>query len=239
MALPTEPTTATADPTGRPVLIFGAEKIGKSTFASQMPKPIFFATESGHDHLEIFKVDVRGYDDFAGPMKELAKEKQKRFQTVVIDTLDSFYEYLCAEVCKNSGQEPEKINEGVLSHGKGYAQANGKLQVVLRGIVDLGFGLCLVSHQKTKTIHHPSGSEHTRVVPDLPERALNVVVGLVDFILFCDVEDTINSDDKLEHQHVIRLRPGAWFIAGGRSPVGRELPDSIPLSWDSLLEVTK
>ena len=49
----------------------------------------------------------------------------------------------------------------------------------------LPYGLILISHAHDKTIETRTG-EYTKTQPSLPDRARNVVLGLVDMILYCD-----------------------------------------------------
>ena len=70
------------------ILVYGTEGIGKSTFGSQAPKPIFIQTEDGLDEIDCDKFPLATtYDDVAGALGEL-RSQQHDYETVVIDSLD-------------------------------------------------------------------------------------------------------------------------------------------------------
>ena len=69
-------------------LIYGTEGIGKSTTASQAPKPIFIPTEDGLDQIDCHSFPLaKSLDDVEAALQALLA-KQHDFQTVVIDSLD-------------------------------------------------------------------------------------------------------------------------------------------------------
>ena len=70
------------------ILIYGTEGIGKSTTASQAPKPIFIATEDGLDQIDCDSFPLaRRFDEVMSALSALYTEKHD-YQSVVIDSLD-------------------------------------------------------------------------------------------------------------------------------------------------------
>lgn len=108
------------------IVIYGPEGIGKSTFASQFPDPVFIDTEGSTKHM-----DVARFPKPSSWTMLLEEVKQVRdcpscCKTLVIDTAD-WAEQLCINhVCgkaKKSGIED-------FGYGKGYiyvAEEFGKL----------------------------------------------------------------------------------------------------------------
>ncbi len=92
----------------------------------------------------------------------------------------------------------------------------------------LPYGLYLVSHSQEKEIATRTG-RHSRIIPTLPEKAHQIVIGLVDLILFCDVETVTAPDGQTHYRRVIRTRPSARYDAGDRT--GR-LPETLSLDYD-------
>ena len=72
-----------------------------------------------------------------------------------------------------------------MAHGKGWSLVKNEWHRVLTRLASLPYGLVLISHAQDKTIETRTG-EYTKTQPSLPDRARNVVLGLVDIILCCD-----------------------------------------------------
>lgn len=89
---------------------------------------------------------------------------------------------MCSDyVCAKHGIE----YEGDMGHGKGWALVKNEWHRVLTRLASLPYGLILISHAVDKTIETRTG-EYTKTQPSLPDRARNVVLGLVDIILYGD-----------------------------------------------------
>ena len=70
------------------VLLYGVEGIGKSTFGSEAPKPIFIQTEDGLDEIDCERFPLATkFDDVIAALKSLCNEKHG-YESVVIDSLD-------------------------------------------------------------------------------------------------------------------------------------------------------
>jgi hypothetical protein len=65
------------------ILCYGIEGVGKSTFASQAPKPVFIQCEDGLDELDVDKFPLATkYDDVLSALAELRQESHE-YETVV------------------------------------------------------------------------------------------------------------------------------------------------------------
>lgn len=73
---------------GKSIMIVGRSKAGKSTLASQAPKPIFLMTENGAEGLVgITPVPIATWSDFKSAVNQLCSPKaREQFSSVVIDS---------------------------------------------------------------------------------------------------------------------------------------------------------
>jgi hypothetical protein len=180
------------------------------------------ATEPGLNHLEVYQQPVSTWDELLVAARDIAEGKHA-FRTVIIDTVDNAYR-MCAEyICQRFKIE----HESDLEYGKGYALVNGEFHRVLNKLALLPYGLFLVSHSQDKEIETRTG-KYTKVVPTLPDKARKLVLGLVDIILFCDLEPTTGPDGKPTYRRVLRTKPSATYEAGDRT---RRLPEVIDLDF--------
>jgi hypothetical protein len=221
--LPTEKTSKQTGLDRQVILIYGPPKIGKSTFCSQAPNPLFIATEPGLNHLEVYQQPVATWEEIMATLADVAKGGHK-FKNVVIDTVDNAYlmcsEYVCRKACV--------VHPADLEYGKGFALVNSEFRRVLTKAGMLPYGLILTSH--TVERERTSGGVTTsKTTSTLPDSARKVVMGYSDIILFA----TVHGDDN---ERVLKTKPAAGWEAGDRT--GR-LPETLPLSWDAFEKAYK
>ena len=208
------------------ILLYAPPKLGKSTFASKFPEAMFFECEPGLNHLEVFKLPTYKWEDFLEACKLIAKGEHS-FKTLVIDTVDNAFKMCSDYVCAKHGIE----YEGDMGHGKGWALVKNEWHRVLTRLASLPYGLILISHAVDKTIETRTG-EYTKTTPSLPDRARNVVLGLVDIILYGDSVSRKDAAGNVIIDRVLRTKPHPTYEAGDRT--GR-LPEMLPLDYDAFV----
>ena len=227
IVLPTEPSKPVTELGKQTILLYGAPKLGKSSFASKAPGALFFECEPGLNHLEVFKVPTYSWEAFLEACKLIAKGDHN-FKTIVIDTVDNAFKMCSDYVCAKHGIE----YEGDMGHGKGWALVKNEWHRVLTRLASLPYGLILISHAIDKTIETRTG-EYTKTTPSLPDRARNVVLGLVDIILFGDSVAKKDAAGNVTIERVLRTKPHPTYEAGDRT--GR-LPELLPLDYEQFVK---
>lgn len=222
VALPSNKSTPSTDLSTKTTLIYGPPKIGKSSFAARFPDALFFECEPGLGELSVYKVPTYSWADLLEACKLVAAGNHP-FKTVVIDTVDNAFK-LCTDHV-NSKHNVEY--EGDLAHGKGWAFVKNEWHRVLTRLASLPIGLVLISHATDKRIETRTG-EYTKTQPSLPDRARQVVLGLVDMILYCDTVPKKDDKGQVTVHRVIRTKPHPTYEAGDRT--GR-LPEVLPLDF--------
>lgn len=225
--LPTTKTAPKAQLSDYTVLLYGQSKAGKTSMCSQAQDALFLATEPGLNALEVFQVSITKWDDMLQACAEIAEGKHQ-FKTIIIDTIDNAYKMCADHMCKKSGVD----HESDLGYGKGYALINNEFQRVLNKLAFLPYGLILISHAQTKEVDTRTG-KIMRTVPTLPDKARKIVVGLVDMILYCDLETVKGEDGKSSVQRVLRTKPHLSYDAGDRT--GR-LPEVLPMNYPAFVD---
>ena len=225
--LPTKKSPPKQDLADLTVLVYGPSKIGKSTWCSRSEKALFLATEPGLNSLEVFHVPIRTWEELLAACGEIAEGKHP-FKTVILDTVDNAYRMCSDYICAKFKIE----HESDLGYGKGWALINNEFQRVLTKLAFLPYGLFLVSHSQEKEIETRTG-KYIRIVPTLPDKARKIVLGMVDLILFCDLEVTSDESGKPVYRRVMRTKPNPHYEAGDRT--GR-LPETIDLNFQAFME---
>jgi len=226
--LPKQKTPQVLNMEKQTILLYAHAKFGKSTIASGSPDSIFLATEAGLNHLNVFQVPINTWEDLLTAAKEIA-EGSHGFKTVVIDTVDNAYRMCSDYICKQHAIK----HESDLGYGKGWSLVNGEFQRVLTKLSLLPYGLFLISHAVEKEIESRTGS-YTRIVPTLPDKAKKIILGMSDFILYGDIEETADNDGKVAFRRVLRTKPSKHYEAGDRTG---KLPEKIDATYEAFLKV--
>jgi hypothetical protein len=224
--LPTTKTPPKAELADLSVLWYGRTKIGKSSTCAHADGALFLATEAGLNHLETYQVPIASWEEMLQACADIAAGKHP-FRTIIIDTVDQAYR-LCTEYVLAKF----KIDhESDLGYGKGYALVNNEFTRVLTKLSLLPYGLYLVSHAQEKEVDTRTGPI-TRIVPTLPDKARKIVLGLVDMVLYCDLETTPGPNGEPQMRRIIRTKPSLHYEAGDRT--GR-LPEELDLDYTAFV----
>jgi hypothetical protein len=229
-------------------LIYGTEGIGKSTTASQAPKPIFVQTEDGLDQIDCHSFPrARTYPEVVAALSELYSEKH-RFETVVIDSLDWLERLIWDAVCQDYGVKSiEKADGG---YAKGYTHALTQWREVLDGLDALrnerGMAVVLLAHAKVEKFEDPESVAYDRYSPRLHKHAAALVTEWCDAVLFATRKFRTESEDAgFNRTRSIAVALGTdggervLRTVGGPSCVAKNrysLPAELPLSWPALMQ---
>lgn len=230
--------------TNRPprILLYGTPKIGKSTFGSQAPNPIFFDLEDGLDGIDSVKKRMYTFQEILDGIEFLAT-KEHGYETLVIDTLSQvqtmIYEAVCAE---NKVTHIEAIG-----YGKGYAFAVNKWQQLLEWLTALrnnkNMMIILIAHDEIKKFADPTSDSYDFYKPLLREQYCDMVLQWADAILFAQqkaqVKKEIAGIGKVNAKaqdggRVLHTVEQPSFIAGHRTSLG--LPDEIEFGYNFFIE---
>ena len=136
MELPTEATKTGSDPSRLKILLYGLPKIGKSTWASQVPDILMLACEPGLGHIKVHQLAIPGLPALREAYKLLAAGDHK-FKAVGIDTVGVVATWCQEEVVRewNTNHTSERITfAGDITAGQGHRLvADKKLLGTLKG----------------------------------------------------------------------------------------------------------
>jgi hypothetical protein len=222
------------------VILYGVEGVGKSTFASQAPAPIFLCSEDGTAQLDVARFpSPRHWADVIEAIRVLTHEEHN-FKTLVIDTLD-WLEPLCWQaVCQAGGKQ--SIEE--FGYGKGYVLALdqwrgllGKLDLLIR---TRKVHVVLLGHAAIRRVDDPQTGPFDRYRMKLHEKSADLLREWVDAILFARHEVvTVERKGKMRGvssgARVVHTQWTAAYDAKNRF----DLPDTMPLDWQELEDAVR
>ena len=202
------------------VLLYGQEKIGKTTLASELAEDaLILATEPGVGGLSAYSVPVNSWEDFRKVGAELAAEPG-RFSVVAIDTIDLLYNYCTDYVCQQRGvSHPSEGDYGIVWSG-----IRDEWRLRISKFASLPHGTWFISHAQQKEIKSRIGSID-KIVPTLNARGLEFIHGFSDVILYATSELTDEGEKRIVH-----TRPSEQYEAGSRIV----LPDPLPLDAEAI-----
>lgn len=190
-ALPIEPKAAETDPLRYVLLLYGREKIGKTTWLSSFPDALFLTTEPGTKGLRIFEYNAddggcRTWEHIRAAVA-LLETNPNRFRTVVIDTADRAYDLCMDYVCRALGiDHPGESADGRKDFGKSWKEVKKEFANIVHRILQTGRGLAFTSHAKEETFRSRGGDEFVRIHPTMSGQARGVVEALVDLFFYAE-----------------------------------------------------
>ena len=219
-----QPSVISKDLREKYILLAGQPKIGKTEFCSMAPDALILAFEKGTNARPGAMVQpIEKWSDFKMVLRQLEKAEVKaKFATVCIDTVGIAYDLCEKYVCAQAGVQ--KI--GDIGYGAGYATLSKEFGDALRKITMLGYGLIMTCHLKE------SSDDEGNVVgykPDLNNRCLKIVNGLVDIIGV--ITQTWNENGESERW--IQTRATKTIQAGSRF---RYLEPKIKFGYDEFVK---
>lgn len=96
-------------------VMYGPEGIGKTTFASRWPRPLFLDFEGGTGRMNVDRVPVASYPELEQVMAHIAQDHAD-YRTLVFDTADWLDRQITRAVCDAAGKKG--IEE--FGYGKGF-----------------------------------------------------------------------------------------------------------------------
>jgi hypothetical protein len=224
------------------IVLYGVHGIGKSTFASGAPSPVFIPTEEGLDAIDATAFPLcKSFEDIMDAIGSLASEDHD-FGTVVIDSAD-WAEQL---VHKKVATDNNVVTIDAIGYGRGYKAAIDYWKQILEGLDylrnDKNMQVILLAHSQVKRFDDPLTDPYDRYQLDLHHGSASVVSEWCDILMFANQQYTTVKSDVGFNQKVTRAvgtgsrvlytqeRPG-WSAKSRWA-----LPDTLPLDYGKFAE---
>ncbi|WP_088187570.1 ATP-binding protein [Desulfosporosinus sp. FKA] len=177
------------------VVIYGPEGIGKSTFASQFPNPIFIDTEGSTKKLNVARTPKPSSWTMLLEQVKYFKNNPKELSTLVIDTAD-WAEILCiSELCSKS----RKSGIEDFGYGKGYvylAEEFGRLLNLLEEVIEVGVNVVFTAHAQMRKFEQPDEmGAYDRWEMKLQKKTAPLLREWADTVLFANYKTYVVNVD--------------------------------------------
>jgi hypothetical protein len=226
--------TTERTPAPRRTLLYGVQGVGKSTWASMAPNPIFLPTEEGINDIQTAKFPLlKSHREVMQGITDLYRE-QHEFETVVIDSLDWLEQMIWDAV-------REENNPNIFDdYGKGYVLAVSKWRTLILALDALrqnGMAIILLAHSKIERFEDPETKSYDRFVPRLHKAAAAVLQEWCDEVFFASYKTyTTEVKEKFGGERVQAFGEGERIIRTSERPSCMAknrlgLPFELALNW--------
>ena len=216
---------------------YGAEGIGKSTFASQFPDPLFIDVEGGTKQLDVSRFPQPTTWPELLEMVDAVIEDPALCKTLVIDTADRAESLLIAQLLKEGKVDSiEKYGGG---YGKGYTaiaeRFNKDLLMRLDKLIAKGVHVTLIAHAAMRKLESPDEPPYDRWELKTSKKVAPLIKEWTDILCFMKYEQVVVEENgrnkakgKAKRVMVFNHRP----TCDAKNRYGLE--DDLPLSFEPL-----
>lgn len=229
-----QPHQVSRDLRGYSVFFYGEPKSGKTTIATKFPRHLLLAFEKGYNAIPgAMAQPINAWAEFRKVLKQLSNaEVKQRYETIIVDTADIAYDlcekYICANAKRSDGGFGVDAI-GDIPFGKGYTMVAKEFDECLRSIVQMGYGLVLISHAVDKTFTDETGAEFNQIIPTLGNKPRNIVSRMCDIIGY---SRAIQDKDGITTTKLF-MRGTPRYVAGSRF---KYTPDCINFTYNDLVK---
>lgn len=193
-------------PKATKAVLYGPEGIGKTTFASKAPMPLFIDTEGSTTRLNVRRLPAPGSFSMILEQVKFVLNDPTVCQTLVVDTAD-WAQRMCTDaVCaryQKSGIED-------FGYGKGYSyvfEEFGRLLNLLDQVIDRGINVIVTAHAATRKFEQPDEMGaydrwELKLINSQKCSVANMLKEWADMVLFANYETIVvkNEDKKAKAQ---------------------------------------
>lgn len=187
------------------VVVYGPEGIGKSTFASRFPDPVFIDTEGSTSSMDVARLPRPTSWNMLLEEVDYIKGHPDVCRTLVIDTID-WAEHLCVDhIC--SIHNKKGIED--FGYGNGYVYTKeefGRFLNRLSDVIEAGVNVVLTAHAQLRKFEQPDElGDYDRWELKLGKKTQSQTSPLVkewaDMLLFCNYKTYSVATDKDGRKH--------------------------------------
>jgi hypothetical protein len=188
----------------RRTILFGPHGIGKSTWASKWPSPLFLDLEGGVNDLDVESIRIKSAMDVYGAVIELPSIDDLPYRTVVIDSSDWLEKLAWEHLCR----EADKPSIADFGFGTGYRKSSAffaKVLSALDQVIEKGLHVLFLAHSTQTKVEPPDGESYHKYAPKLHEQTSSLIQEWADEVLLCNYKVmTIKKDEGFKKErHIV------------------------------------
>lgn len=173
------------------IVLYGPEGIGKSTFASRMPSPLFIDTEGSTVHMDVRRLPAPTSFSMLLDEIDYVKKNPQLCRTLAVDTADWAEQIATKDLL--ASRQVKGIED--FGYGKGYvyvAEDFGKMLNKLDEVIESGNHVCVNAHAMMRKFEQPDEmGSYDRWELKLGKRCAQMLKEWADVVLFANYETYI------------------------------------------------
>ncbi len=227
------------------ILLYGDAGVGKSSFASTAPKPVFLALEDGLDNIDCVKSPhIKDFGTLVGYLKAI-RDEPHGFETLVIDSLSALQNIVADGVCAAAGAKFLTAAYGGYNRGNDAALAQFRRDLYsLLDEIRLARSMCIIqiAHSHDETVKYTDGTTDRRTAPRLIAAIRDWVVEWNDVVCYAKIR---TMEDASGGKIVIGKNGGEreLYCVGDTRLLAKNryrIPAGpMPFTWDALATAIK
>lgn len=219
---------------------YGPEGIGKSTFASHFPDPLFIDTEGGTKQLDVSRFPTP--ETWGELLEEVDAviEEPDVCKTLIVDTIDRAEGLLVARLLE------EGRVDSIEKYGGGYSKGYVALQERflkdflnrLDRLIAKGVNVVLLAHAQMRKLESPEDPPYDRWELKVSKKVAPIVKEWADILLFMNYEVmTVEENGKAKAKGKAKRKMHANHRPTYDAKNRYGLPDDMDLSFEPLREI--
>ena len=231
-------------PGAKKVVVYGPEGIGKSTFASRFPDPVFIDTEGSTKDMDVARFEKASSWTMLLEQVRYIRQNTSTCRTLVIDTADWAEQMCVADLCARYGKKGVED----FGYGNGYVYAKeewGRFLNALEEVVEAGINVVLTAHAHMRKFEQPDEmGAYDRWELKIGKKTSSQTAPLLkvwaDMVLFANYKTwSVAVDDKGKKR---KAQGGERVMYTSHNPCWDAknrygLPDEVPFDYDSIRHV--
>ena len=200
------------------MLIYGASYVGKSTVVDSLDDVLFLNTDGNCDMYRSpyvyigktvtmtgrMKTEKSAWENFLSVIEELETDKTAGYKYVCLDLVEDLRDHCRTYVCGKL-----KIpHESDSAYSKAWDMVTMEFGQAIKRIKAAGYKIIMISKEVAKEVNEKSGAKYTTFSPNLPEKAANILAGMVKLSVRAYVDD--------KGKRYFNLEPNPHWFGGGR-----------------------
>lgn len=172
-------------------VLYAPEGLGKTTLASQAPKPLFLDFEKGTHHLDCARIEPKSMEELFGILDHLARDPEG-YETLVIDTIDGLEIKIIESLCRK--HKKDGIED--FPYGKGYVYLADEINLLLMKLDGIAskMNIILLAHSVIRKKEMPDQPAYDRYELKLSKHVVPLVKEWADWVAFGKFDLIVQSD---------------------------------------------
>lgn len=185
-----EISTVTKGLKGKSVLLYGGNRVGKTSNAVKATKSVVLRVEQGLNALSgVRNFPIHKWSDFTTFIKQLTNpattaKAHEMYETIIVDTVDSLLNYAEDFVANSFGvQSVDRDSTGKKGYGV-WREFRKEVQKQINALTNAGFSIIFIAHEDTRSFIATNGEEYDKAYPKGDKKSIDILCDLCDFIAY-------------------------------------------------------